>query len=401
MHRNTVYSTAVDFALDPRSIAATVTLSGLLLAAVLAVAHRDARHVPGVLAWMWGCIAVSVALGQNAWISPGYQFATYVVGNVLLNCAVPLIWVGVRQFAQRSAPRWPVALVAVFSAVWGYLFAIAMPNHVVRVAVFSVLIALWCMAACYEFLRIRDRALRVGTRLAGLPLLLFAVLMLARAVEAVLHGAPSSPAQRAPVNTVAFLGGSLVLMSTMIGIIICINARLASEIRRLAYEDMLTGALSRRGLYDALPKWLQRHGQGAYVALIDLDYFKAVNDRLGHSAGDALLRILVATCKARLPAGGLLARLGGDEFVLLLPAGASPHETTAGIARAFSAAAQAGMDLSAFDPKPAATMGFAPLQGADLAAFDTAIRHADAALYQQKGARGAPQRYLRASEARG
>jgi diguanylate cyclase len=59
---------------------------------------------------------------------------------------------------------------------------------------------------------------------------------------------------------------------------------------------------------------------GLAVALIDIDNFKKLNDRLGHAAGDVALRSLAAAVRARLRPADHLARFGGEEFVLLLPA---------------------------------------------------------------------------------
>lgn len=90
---------------------------------------------------------------------------------------------------------------------------------------------------------------------------------------------------------------------------------------RRASHDQLTGLANRVGLERALAAWQardDRHGPLAFFYL-DLDGFKAVNDRHGHGAGDALLRMVAARLTALAPDGGLAARIGGDEFVLLIP----------------------------------------------------------------------------------
>jgi diguanylate cyclase (GGDEF)-like protein len=385
----------MDLSLDPRSIAAVAALSGLLLAIVLGSAHRDARHIPGVLSWMWGCIAVSLAFAQNAWFPYINPNIAYVFGNIGLNVAVHLMWRGAQQFSYRRAPLWPIWAVILFTAVWGWLFGVYMPNHSLRSLTFSLMTALWCVAAAWAFLRNPDPAMRLGKRIAGWALGLFTFMMLARAYQGLFSASPSSLNVRVPINAATQLAGSMVLLSTMVGIIVCINARLASEARKLAYEDMLTGALNRRGLYEALPRWLAEHGQGASVALIDLDYFKSVNDRLGHAAGDELLRLLVKLCQQHAPANSVFARLGGDEFVLLMPAGQDAQAITQQITSAFTHASQTALPLSAFDPKPGLSIGIASVQDTHIHAFDEATRAADAQLYRIKGLRHVAQRYLR------
>jgi diguanylate cyclase (GGDEF)-like protein len=86
---------------------------------------------------------------------------------------------------------------------------------------------------------------------------------------------------------------------------------------REAQTDPLTGLPNRRGMLD----WHARHSSDVRLAvtILDLDYFKAVNDRFGHDGGDAVLRHFGAIASARL-GGGLFGRLGGEEFFWLVPA---------------------------------------------------------------------------------
>ncbi|GGK55241.1 EAL domain-containing protein [Salinarimonas ramus] len=92
------------------------------------------------------------------------------------------------------------------------------------------------------------------------------------------------------------------------------------EARRRALEDPLTGLANRRAFMDALTRRLSeidRHGGQTALLLLDLDRFKAVNDTMGHPAGDALLRSVAERVSAVLRREDLLARLGGDEFAIL------------------------------------------------------------------------------------
>jgi diguanylate cyclase (GGDEF)-like protein len=106
------------------------------------------------------------------------------------------------------------------------------------------------------------------------------------------------------------------------------NARLSQEVerRRSAEEDLrelcerdpLTGLLNRRAWDMALTGSLRKRRQPMYVALIDLDHFKAFNDRHGHPAGDALLRRAAIAWRGALRTADVLARYGGEEFAILL-----------------------------------------------------------------------------------
>ncbi|MDE2121016.1 MAG: GGDEF domain-containing protein, partial [Betaproteobacteria bacterium] len=103
-------------------------------------------------------------------------------------------------------------------------------------------------------------------------------------------------------------------------------ARLAAEARAAqerATRDGLTGALNRDGLMPLLQAALdrvRRREAPCCVAMIDIDWFKSINDDLGHLAGDRALRMLVELMQEHLRAGDHRARFGGEEFVLLMPA---------------------------------------------------------------------------------
>lgn len=91
---------------------------------------------------------------------------------------------------------------------------------------------------------------------------------------------------------------------------------------RLAREDSLTGLNNRRAFHERGRDALDlSHRQGAAftAVFIDIDRFKDVNDRLGHEAGDALLRRVAEVFRAHVRASDIAGRLGGDEFALLLP----------------------------------------------------------------------------------
>lgn len=158
-----------------------------------------------------------------------------------------------------------------------------------------------------------------GTLLAllGVGALLVPVERATRALAAVRAGERVEPL---PV------GGDDLLGRLLIGV----NETAKSTDRRIslldeaANRDALTGLRNRRGFMAHAGPMLQQHGRIA-VALLDLDHFKQVNDRLGHAEGDLVLKQAASLMKTGVRHRDLLARWGGEEFVILFPDDSAEH----------------------------------------------------------------------------
>mgnify|MGYP002682669908 CR=1 FL=1 len=94
-----------------------------------------------------------------------------------------------------------------------------------------------------------------------------------------------------------------------------------ADLRRVAAEDSLTGVANRRQFEADLATQVsrcRRQMETAALLMLDIDSFKSVNDTLGHSTGDQLLREIAQRLRARVRQSDLVARLGGDEFVVMV-----------------------------------------------------------------------------------
>jgi diguanylate cyclase (GGDEF)-like protein len=160
--------------------------------------------------------------------------------------------------------------------------------------------------------------------------------------------------------------------------------RAKQDAEQLAASDPLTGALSRRAILALIEKTLKRvarTGNPACVAMIDLDWFKSVNDRFGHLAGDQVLRRVVECIRTCSRDSDAIGRYGGEEFVVLLP-GADQNAGARLIERIRNAVAAA--DWSDIGPnlKISVSCGMASVRTADK--VDDVLSRADQALYAAK-----------------
>lgn len=167
-----------------------------------------------------------------------------------------------------------------------------------------------------------------------------------------------------------------------------VTARTAERNRFLAQRDALTGLANRLLFRDRLEQAIaaaQRTASLVGVCLLDLDRFKAVNDTLGHAAGDRLLQQVARRLRDRAQAG-MLARMGGDEFTLLLPDLASPETCSSIVQGQIRALAEPFVvDEREVFTTVSAGIALFPLDG-DTA--DELLKHADAAMYEAKRSGG-------------
>jgi diguanylate cyclase (GGDEF)-like protein len=106
-----------------------------------------------------------------------------------------------------------------------------------------------------------------------------------------------------------------------VGMLVAWREEAERALQTLARTDPLTGLLNRRALEQAAAALIaqaRRHGDPLCLLLIDLDGFKAINDRHGHAAGDQALRLTAAALQGTLRPGDLAGRWGGEEFCVLL-----------------------------------------------------------------------------------
>ncbi len=158
------------------------------------------------------------------------------------------------------------------------------------------------------------------------------------------------------------------------------------QAQKMAWVDSLTGLYNRRFMDEQLPSIFKEQraaNEDLTVVMLDVDHFKALNDTLGHSAGDDLLAFTGELLRASLRSGDIGIRHGGDEFAILM-LGASCREGTALASRVVRLFSQKAALLKVVPPVTMSA-GVASIRADRATDADHLMHLADAALYQAKG----------------
>jgi diguanylate cyclase (GGDEF)-like protein/PAS domain S-box-containing protein len=160
-------------------------------------------------------------------------------------------------------------------------------------------------------------------------------------------------------------------------------AELREELERRATHDPLTGLANRDLLFDQMELMLrQRQSAGIAVVFIDLDRFKAVNDRLGHRAGDELLVHVAQRLRAAVRESDVAARIGGDEFVVVGTAD-GPEDADRFGSRILDAVRGDALVVGE-RIEVSASLGVSYADAGDESSADVVLAHADARMYEAK-----------------
>ncbi|CAA7619820.1 FOG: GGDEF domain [Candidatus Terasakiella magnetica] len=173
----------------------------------------------------------------------------------------------------------------------------------------------------------------------------------------------------------------------IIGVMLDITERkrMEAELRRYATTDALTGIFNRRHFMQTAATEIERshrYKHSVSALMLDIDFFKRINDTFGHPVGDEAIKAMAAACRSAIRGEDILGRLGGEEFAIMLP------ETDLDAAMvAAERIRQAVSEISIPTPKGpvvfTASIGAAQLNETD-SSVETLLSRADAALYEAK-----------------
>jgi diguanylate cyclase (GGDEF)-like protein len=320
------------------------------------------------------CIGSMLAGATGQWSI----FFTIFLPRLLLATGLYLTYVGTQRFfgvTPRLRP-WLLTISAMMLAqLW---FTFIEPNFHMRLVLSNALAAY--LFGAHAYLVIKQGAPTFARVLTIGVLLTMMMIQTMRLVTSFIWPLGEDIFAKSPVQLVFVSSFVFCILLLSISTVLLASERLHAELEHLATHDSLTNAVTRRYISEACEKELERcrrYGRSMAVMLMDMDYFKQVNDTYGHQAGDQVLVNFVTQVNALLRRPDQLGRFGGEEFVVMLPDTAL-EEALSVAERIRETCAQ-----PAQGPHCTVSIGVTTYQRAN-DTVDALLARADTALYQAK-----------------
>ncbi|GJE36931.1 GGDEF domain-containing protein [Methylobacterium persicinum] len=302
-----------------------LTIGTLTVAGAMMLWERQAYRLRARELGFWAAgafvFAVACVVAMNRTRLPGISGPA---GASLLFVSGYLLWLhGVRLLDGRAGSQWYAVTLGALALTWavaGVHFPQAFWNHIASLPVAAIVgLTALTLLRCRAVRGLRSRAIAVAIP-AG-----HGLFYLCRAfVTPVLASAYGAEVLTA-VAKFTMYEGVLYSVAMPMTFIALIREEAQERLRAAARTDYLTGLSNRHGFFEQGSRILSRHGGDAPVSLLafDLDHFKAINDRHGHAAGDAVIRLFANVARDLIrdveDPEPVVARLGGEEFAALLP----------------------------------------------------------------------------------
>jgi diguanylate cyclase (GGDEF)-like protein len=312
----------------------------------------------------------------------------YFGSAILANCCVfgsfVFLYRGILLFIGSHKSSFLPILLSFLAVAALYYFSYIQQRVSPRIIAVSLTIgAIRSLIALELFGKSSTSSSPTVMRVFAMFMSLLAAVTISVGLVVIIHGGTHiTGLQVSSLQSAALLLSVLSIFTTGLFILLLSSGRLIAASRDESQKDSLSGAFNRRGIEVKLAAELKRVKKGKHklsVALVDIDYFKSINDIQGHAAGDAALRDVAHALSSHLRKRDCLGRYGGDEFLLILPQ--TPCSIALGVTERLSRAVSS----------VAATRGSIPLTlsiGLTEAVPEddaiTLLARADKALYQAK-----------------
>lgn len=308
--------------LDARTLIFAVSITLITTFITVFISGIINRNIAGVREWMsgYGLLAFGLLLqGSQGLIHP---LASVFIANIIIPCGFAMIWLGLRRYKGKTTPRYSVVLgsIAVFMIAMHALSGVDESGFVIRTIFMSSVCAIINLLSARTLLK-SDKSSTPGEHFTGVILTCMAIALIIRAVTT--YNLPDSMILTTS-NTHNYFTYMMAMIFNILfsfGLVIMPSERLQNRLSHLADTDFLTGIMSRRAFANYANRAIGRqkdNGQELALILFDIDDFKSINDKYGHSAGDAVLQDICQKIKIIIRGSDFFGRIGGEEFAILL-----------------------------------------------------------------------------------
>lgn len=308
--------------LDLETLSLTITLAAFVCAAMMYAIWRINRELAGVREWMLAS-AIHGAAFLTPFVAAAFAFIPRywftALNNTLTLTALMLALEGSLRFRAYHSPR-RLQLMCLLIPVFAVMAVINMqaivPRYLFHDAV--AVTGLTAMAAVMLW-RTQNKQEKMVHSLMAVFAGVLGLAFLLRWIS-VLGMDFNEPASSLPANSFLYIAIMLYTLGWTLSAILACYYRANSALRNLAREDSLTGLPNRRSIDDELGRTIiqsQRNGRAFLLIMLDLNGFKTVNDQLGHTTGDELLKVVGARLSSYVRSSDFAGRLGGDEFIVI------------------------------------------------------------------------------------
>lgn len=368
----------------------TIFLIAALLCAgmVLVLRYFMRSELPGIHAWALANLLGGVAFVMYAFGDALSPLFGYVVTNGVYAAAVMAMLAGFLRFFGRPRHGLPLAVSVLLSTLAVAYFYYIDESFAGRTVVLSLYSS--AVAGAIAWVIWTRTPSDSGKRRSSYPyrFTLMAALVVAAGhlLRAGLHffnqADASALLQPSPWNLAFISAGTAMLPALTLGAVMLVHDVMLATAENAANRDFLTNAWSRRAFFSTAEIELaraRRSHRSLSLLMFDIDYFKSINDRFGHAAGDEVLVNLVRCAEQVIRNVDYLGRIGGEEFAVLLPD--TGLDEALEVAERLRAGLQVDADR-ATEVGVSVSIGVATLQdGESLAEL---MWRADAALYRAK-----------------
>lgn len=367
------------------------SLGGGLMAVTMTGIYLAGTRDRALLDWAWagfgffagylvGLLLLTIPERIPVWFSA-------TVANTLIGAGHGFLLLGVQRYLGR--PRWVWAVAVLVAAMFLVMYFVPELRSSLRMRIITISGAYVVMDMMAAYLLWRHRApdLTIYRRATSVVLALFAGFLALRLGYAMISPALTTSFVQDPFQMVAFLMNTLFCFVLTVALALLMFRGKELEMRRMARRDSLTGLYNRYSLAEFVSREASRcdrYSAPLSLVMFDIDHFKQINDRHGHSVGDQVLKRIADQVRCGLRETDVAFRMGGEEFLLLL------SDTDAENARL--AAERLRATILEEDPSDypgtcqvSASFGVAQHR-AGLESWEDTMRRADDAMYEAKHA---------------